>query len=90
MQTHHHCRLPPPAVPVPRGPYVLRSPLPSPTQALQPGDVVLEVPLRLALTDHPGDEESNALLYEVGRSQGRCSLCFVVPSMVLRGIVVRR
>ncbi|KAG2440536.1 hypothetical protein HYH02_010414 [Chlamydomonas schloesseri] len=28
------------------------------------GEVVLEVPLRLALTDHPGDEESNALLYE--------------------------
>ncbi|KAG2446144.1 hypothetical protein HXX76_000741 [Chlamydomonas incerta] len=28
------------------------------------GEVVLEVPLRLALTDHPGDEESNQLMYE--------------------------
>ncbi|KAG2497988.1 hypothetical protein HYH03_004247 [Edaphochlamys debaryana] len=29
-----------------------------------PGEALLEVPLRLALTDHPGDEESNTLLYE--------------------------
>lgn len=39
-------------------------------QAIAAGDVVLEVPLRLALTDHPGDEESNQLLYEVRRRAG--------------------
>lgn len=30
------------------------------------GEVVLRVPLALALTDHPDDEESNALVYAVG------------------------
>lgn len=34
-------------------------------QPLSAGEVVLKVPLRLALTDHPGDEDSNALMYEV-------------------------
>jgi len=29
-----------------------------------PGEVLARVPLRLALADHPGDEESNALVYE--------------------------
>lgn len=28
-----------------------------------PGEVLATVPLRVALTDHPDDEESNALLY---------------------------
>ncbi|GIL55730.1 hypothetical protein Vafri_11264 [Volvox africanus] len=32
-------------------------------EPISKGDMVLEVPLRLALTDHPGDEESNQLLY---------------------------
>jgi len=31
------------------------------------GEVLVRVPLALALTDHPGDEDSNALCYEVGR-----------------------
>ena len=35
-------------------------------QPISAGDVLLEVPLRLALTDHPEDDESNALVYEVG------------------------
>ncbi|GIL98986.1 hypothetical protein Vretimale_4284, partial [Volvox reticuliferus] len=33
------------------------------------GDVVLEVPLRLALTDHSEDAESNQLLYPVGNGK---------------------
>ncbi|GLI65350.1 hypothetical protein VaNZ11_008899 [Volvox africanus] len=32
-------------------------------ELISKGDMVLEVPLRLALTDHPGDAESNQLLY---------------------------
>jgi len=34
-------------------------------QDIAPGEIILRVPLRLALTDHAGDEESNQLLYEV-------------------------
>ncbi|PNH12682.1 hypothetical protein TSOC_000380, partial [Tetrabaena socialis] len=33
-------------------------------ERISAGEVVLEVPLRLALTDHPADEESNQLMYE--------------------------
>lgn len=39
-------------------------------QPIQAGEVVLRVPLRLAITDHEQDEESNRLLYEVGGAGG--------------------
>jgi hypothetical protein len=34
-------------------------------QGIAKEEEVLRVPLRLALTDHPGDEESNRLLFQV-------------------------
>ena len=34
-------------------------------QSMEPGDELLRIPLRIALTDHPEDEESNSLLYTV-------------------------
>lgn len=34
-------------------------------QPIAAGEVVLRIPLKLALTDYPGDEESNRLMYEV-------------------------
>ncbi|GFR41331.1 hypothetical protein Agub_g2016, partial [Astrephomene gubernaculifera] len=33
-------------------------------EPISAGEEVLRVPLRLALTEHPGDQESNTLLYE--------------------------
>ncbi|EFJ44774.1 hypothetical protein VOLCADRAFT_94881 [Volvox carteri f. nagariensis] len=49
-------------------------------EVISPGEVVFEVPLRLALTDHPGDEESNQLVYKVKGKRVR----EVVPVCVLR------
>ena len=40
-------------------------PLCSFPQEIKEGDVLLRVPLRMAFTDFPGDEESNELIYEV-------------------------
>jgi len=33
-------------------------------KALQPGDELMRIPLRIALTDHPEDEASNSMLYQ--------------------------
>lgn len=44
------------------------------TGSLRQGDLVFEVPLRLALTDHPDDAESNDLLYEVRLCAVGCQL----------------
>lgn len=33
-------------------------------QDIAEGEQLVRLPLRLALTDHPGDEESNQLVYE--------------------------
>ena len=43
-------------------------------QDISPGQELLRIPLRIALTDHPDDEESNSLLYEVGMPESPVSL----------------
>ena len=54
-------------------------------QACSPGEVLLRVPLRLALTDHKDDQESNRLVYEVGGVCESVGACVYVMCVVLCG-----